>query len=175
MGRLLTGDVVTTISSESFSDVCRHDGLIYATPIGDSVIHVYTPDTWKRLRILSGCPSDCEHVKHTLRATIKGISLACSESHCIHLLDYSGKLRQTHGTHGEEEGQFNWPFLCGVESDGTMLVADQFNNRCQVLYDDKWRTLPLHQQPDSPMGAVATSKTVYIATWENQLTMYKTN
>ena len=167
----LKGEHIKTISSDKYNDVCMHAGLVYAAPYNDQAIHGYDPSTWERIRIITACPSGYLY-SHTLRVTNCGIALACSYNHCIHMLDDSCSLQHTHGGTGVVKGEFNGPRLCSIESDGSMLVADLFNDRLQVFHDGKWSILPLQPQPSRPVGAVVTQHALYVIA-RGKLIMYK--
>ena len=174
----MAGKLIQTITSGDFDDVCYHAGCLYAAPSGNPTIHVYDQNTRSRIRTIDACKSDGHHDLHTLRVTSSGITLACTSNDCIHLLDHNGALQQTHGKRGDAAGEFYAPRLCSVESDGSMLVADCGNNRCQVFHDDEWRVLPLHPQPSLPWGAVVTQHAIYVVTGsyrEGTLIKYKIN
>ena len=53
------------------------------------------------------------------------------------------------------------PHICSVASDGSILVADEGNDRCQIFHDGVWRVLPLQPQPQWPVGAVVTQHALY--------------
>ena len=73
-------------------------------------------------------------------------------------------LQKTHGGGpSEAAGEFNGPIICSVESDGSMLVADLFNHRLQVLNEGEWHVLPLQPQPED---AVVTQQALYVAAWD---------
>ena len=158
----MAGKLMKTICSGDFTDVCYHAGWVYAAPYGDPAIHVYDQNTWKCIRTIDACKSDNYHDYHTLRVTSSGITLACYNNHCIHVLDHSGTLQRSHGEHGDAAVEFQYPRICSVESDGSMLVADKRNSRCQVFHDGEWHMLPLQSQPSLPLGAVITQHALYV-------------
>ena len=159
------------ISSGGFSVVCKHAGLVYVASMHEPTIHVCDPSTWSRIRTFKACLNDCHDI-HTLCVTSCSIIAACWLNHRIHVLDDSGALQQTHGKFGTAAGEFHYPYLCSVETDGSMLVADFFNNRLQVFHNDEWRVLPLQPQPFKPNGAVVTQHALYVVTWDKKLIMY---
>ena len=171
----MAGRLMKTISSGYFTDVCYHAGCVYAAPSGNPAIHVYNHNTGDHIRTLTACKSDGRHAYHTLRVTSSGITLACYHNHCIHVLDHSGILQQTHGKRGDAAGEFFGPRLCSVESDSSMLVAEYANHRCQVFHDGEWRVLPLQPQASLPMGAVVTQHALYVICEGHTLIKYKLN
>ena len=134
---------------------------------------MYDPSTWDRIQTIDACKSSDDHRIHTLRVTSSGIALACCYNHCVHVLDHSGTLQKTHGTHGHTAGMFYKPFLCGVGNDGSMLLADCRNNRCQVFHNGEWHVPLLKPPPLVPRGVVVTEHTLYIITDDAELVMYK--
>ena len=101
---VMVGERMKTISNGGFIDVCYHTGCVYATCNDDPAIYVYDQSTWNRIRAITACKSDGNHFHHTLRVTSNGITLACYLNNCIHVLDHSGTLQQTHGKHGDASG-----------------------------------------------------------------------
>ena len=139
-----------TITDDGYYDVCEYNGLVYAASGDDPAIHVYETKTWDRIRTITACMSNGIYHNHTLRVTRRGITLACYDNGCIYVLDVSGALQKTHGNRGNAGGYFNGPHVCSVESDGSILVADVYNNRLQIVHDGEWRVLPLQPQPWAP-------------------------
>ena len=158
----MAGQLMKEISSGNFTDVCYHAGYVYAAPSGNPVIHVYDQSTGNHIRTINACKSNGDHIHHTLRVTRRGITFACFSNDCIYVLDHSGTLQQMHSKCGDAAGEFKGPNLCSVESDGSILVADYCNNRCQVFQDGEWRVLPLQPQPSYPMDAVITQHALYV-------------
>ena len=151
----MAGRLMKTISSGYFTDVCYHAGCVYAAPSGNPAIHVYNHNTGDHIRTLTACKSDGRHAYHTLRVTSSGITLACYHNHCIHVLDHSGILQQTHGKRGDAAGEFFGPRLCSVESDGRWLsmpitaarssmMASGACCRCSHRHHCQWAPLSLN-------------------------------
>ena len=161
------------ISSGAFSDGCKHAGLVYVASMHEPTIHVYDLSTWSRNRTLSLACSCVHTYNHTLRVTSCGIILACVKNNCIHVLDDSGVILQTHGNYGSETGEFYHPKICRAESDGSILVADEDNDRLQVFHDGEWHVLPLQPHPSDPRGVVVTPHALYVVTDDKNLMMYK--
>ena len=55
-----------------------------------------------------------------------------SNDHHIHVFDQGGHLKNTIGSMGSGDGQFNAPFSISIKGD-VMYVADHFNHRIQKL------------------------------------------
>ena len=129
----LPGELVKPVSDDGFSDVCQYAGLIYAVTYGEPIILVYDPRIWNRIRVIKPEACQCSPcVWHSLRVTSRGLTLECRGNDCVYVLNHDGTVQHTHGETGDGAGEFNVPFLCSVESDGSMLVADLSNNRLQV-------------------------------------------
>ena len=168
----LTGEILETISRNFFTDICQHAWFVYTVRYKDQAIHVYDASTWKCIHTFAACPSDGIYF-HTLRVTGVGIALACRNNHCIHVLDYCGALQRSHGE--TAIAYFHNPRMFSMESNGSMLVADQFNDRLQLFHDDEWRVLQLQPSPTEPMGAVVTEHVLFVVSRGNKLIMYKIN
>ena len=164
----MAGKLMKKISSGNFTDVCYHAGCVYAAPYDDPAIHVYDQSTWNRIRTIDACKSNGSHGIHELRVTSREITLACWHNHCIHVLDHSGTLQQTHGKGGDAAGEFNGPRLCSADSDGSMLVADYGNHHCQVFHNGEWRVLSLQPQQLCPSGAVVTQHALYVTSYNEK-------
>jgi DNA-binding beta-propeller fold protein YncE len=60
-----------------------------------------------------------------------------SSAHHMYIFDaHSGELKQTIGTRGKEEGQFNLPLQAATAKDGTVYVVDGGNFRVQAFNPD---------------------------------------
>ena len=158
----MAGQLMKEISSGDFTDVCHHAGCVYAAPYRDTAIDVYDQNTWNHIRTIDACKSNGSHGPHSLRVTSRGITLACYSNHCIHVLDHTGTLQQTHGEFGDATVEFLNPRLCSVENDGSILVTDKLNDLLKVFHDGEWRVLPLQPQPSYPRGAVVTQHALYV-------------
>ena len=53
------------------------------------------------------------------------------DNHCVKAFDQSGKFLYKFGKEGNQDGQFNLPFLMHVDSSNNLLVSDFRNNRVQ--------------------------------------------
>ena len=56
-----------------------------------------------------------------------------SGSHRIQVFELNGKFIGKFGTQGNELGDFDTPLSVAVLSDGRIVVADQKNNRFEIL------------------------------------------
>ena len=52
-------------------------------------------------------------------------------NHCVKAFDQSGKFLYKFGRQGNQDGQFNFPYLMHVDSFNNLLVCDNGNNRVQ--------------------------------------------
>ena len=56
-----------------------------------------------------------------------------SQKHHVQVFTMDGKLKQTIGERGSDEGQFNYPTYCAVDNGGSLYVVDTGNTRVQVF------------------------------------------
>ena len=52
-------------------------------------------------------------------------------NHCVKAFDQSGRFLYKFGKQGNQDGQFNYPYLMHVDSSNNLLVCDSGNNRVQ--------------------------------------------
>ena len=139
---------------------------MYAARLGiPHTVDVYDSSTWRRLReIPTPCCSATEFSPHTLQVTDDHILVCCFDEDELHVLSHSGELLQT--TSGEPmnaPGVLRSPYLCQVDAEGSVLVADKANDRLQVMAaDGTWSVVDLDQTVTHPMGAVWYKMSLYI-------------
>ena len=89
----------------------------------------------------------------------------------------SGKMIDTYGESGDEIGEFDGPFSYAIfmcDCDSNLLVADQLNNRLQLLHGRQWSVLQLQPQPFQPCNAVYYGNALYVVQWNpHVLAKYK--
>ena len=110
-------------------------------------------------------------------ATANGKIFACSDDDGeVFVLSQSGEVLQTHGKPGSgPAGELNYPRLCAVDSEESMLVADWGNDRLQVCdVSGQWSVLDLQPPVKRPSrAAVIDNKLYVVCSWdENTLSVY---
>ena len=74
-----------------------------------------------------------------------------------------GDAVSSHGSYGRGRDQLWSPRLCGADADGSLLIADQGNNRFQVLsHNGIWHTFGINGI-DMPRCTVIDNDVMYIA------------
>ena len=174
----------TATSTHGYRDVAVQSGLVYATKIArPHPVDVYDSSTWRRLReIPTPCCSAEDLSGHTLEITDDRILLCCFRKGKLHVLSHSGELLHTHGRSRREAtkvdivgqtmsgqpvygpGVLQWPRLCQVDDEGSVLVADCWNDRLQVMRaDGTWRVVDLDQPVSDPRGVALCKASLYVA------------
>ena len=70
------------------------------------------------------CPLGCVSFKNITFVSDRG-------NHCVKAFDQSGNFLYKFGKQGNQDGQFNSPYLMHVDSSNNLLVCDNGNNRVQ--------------------------------------------
>ena len=157
-------------------------------------VDVYDSSTWRRLReIPTPCCSAVDNSsRHKLHVSDDRILLCCETKAKLHVLNcQSGELLQTHGrsviearvednnstigqTGSGRRVQQQWgpgvlhgPRLCQVDADGSVLVADSYNQRLQVMQaDGTWNVVDVDDRTLSfPRAAVWINESLYVANY----------
>ena len=76
----------------------------------------------------------------------------------------SGELLQTYGARGSRDaGQFDHPYICADDDDGSVLIADWNNDRLQVMSEQgEFSVLQLQPPVSRPLGAVLFNNQLYV-------------
>ena len=179
-------DIIKT--NGGYSDVAVQSDLVYAAKLDRPVqVDVYDSSTWRRLRQIQTPCSLTEHIRtsyHTLHVSDEHILLCCVDKNKLQVLSHSGELLQTHGRSREEAtdddiighttsgkpvygpGVLSHPRLCQVDAEGSVLVADNFNRRLQVMRADGiWNVIDLDRVADRPKAAVLCNASLYVANY----------
>ena len=93
----------------------------------------------------------------------------------VYVVTPYGEVMATHGSSGSRlAGELDCPFLCAVDSDESMLVADCKNHRLQVCdRTGQWSVLDLQPPVSYPTRAAISGNKLYVSSWWGQkLTMY---
>ena len=61
---------------------------------------------------------------------------ACHQ-HTVYQVNSQGQIVAVHGSEKEQGGGLKYPYLCGVDSEGMILVADSWQSKCKVLNTQK--------------------------------------
>ena len=61
---------------------------------------------------------------------------ACHQ-HTVYQVNSQGQIVAVHGSKKEPGGGLKYPYLCGIDSEGMILVADSWQSKCKVLNTQK--------------------------------------
>ena len=172
--------------AHGYNDVAVHNNLVYAGRSSRPyTVDVIDSNTWRRLREMS--PPCCSKefyndYNHTISVSDDRILLCCYNNKNLYVLSHSGELLQTHGRSWREAtdddiigkttsgkpvyrpGVLQWLWLCQVDDDGSALVADERNDRLQVMRaDGTWSVVELDQAVSYQKGAVWCNGSLYAA------------
>ena len=88
----------------------------------------------------------------------------------IHAYSLNGELLQAHGTPGSgEAGRFSKPYICDVDTAGSVLIADRDNNRLQVMSEQgEFRVLELQPEVSKPVSAVLFNGHLYVTSGDKK-------
>ena len=165
------GTVLRRLHGGFHNDVVVCDGLLYTLfdendndDDGASVIHVYSIQTWQRTSVID-IPCAAQSHWHTLCVNPKGMFIACYDTDSVIKMSLDGKKITIHGDQ-QSEGMcyFNGPFACMSDIDGNGLIADDFNDRLQLLHGEQRSVLQLEPAPIRPCRAVYDGSALFVAT-----------
>ena len=74
-----------------------------------------------------------------------------TEMHCVSIFSPSCEKLRSFGTHGNGQGQFNYPHGVAVDGDGNILVVDSKNNRIQKFTADSQFLTAVGTRGDGPL------------------------
>ena len=151
-----------------FTSVAVYHGNIYAagfTTDDRTVVYVFkqSGDGW--------------HKAYTFKVTINSwvtlsvqnnVIKCCSrKDHQITVHNLAGKLLRTHGTHGTDDaGEFNSPYICDDGAEGSLLLADNWNQRLQVMrLNGECRVLQLQPPAFGHRSAAMFKNDLYLTTF----------
>ena len=190
----VSGELIRTITEECYNDLAIHNGQLFAADVISPAIHIYNCRTWQRLRTISTPCSNKEHERslypHRICVNKTEIALSCFMQNRIYVLEPHGTLKQSHGSEIQISTQSSSPeevehstinsklrksFICQVDIEGAVLVADA-GNRCMLILtsEKQWRCVTLSDGVICPIDAVWWKGRLYVATArDNKLTVYE--
>ena len=106
----------------------------------------------------------------TLSVQNNQVKCCSRDEHKIAVYSLTGQLLQTHGSYGSgDAGQFKYPYTCGDDDDGSMLIADYNNDRLQVMSKQgEFSVLQLQPPVSRPRGAVLFNNNLYVTSQDKQ-------
>ena len=142
------GDYTNLISSGSFCDACLSStDKIYALNYKQGEIHTFSKiqNSWAKGTQFKLVQYGYTNYDDKLCTTSTHVYVSSWNNHCILVYTLSGEFVYKTGEHGGEVGEFDFPLLSDVDSEGKLLVCDYWNSRLQVFYTQirKWDELKL--------------------------------
>ena len=159
-----------------YEDVFAFEDLVYAMDRDRGVIHVYRNRNNSLIqrydvRIRYPCECDASVFDHSIMVTKDHIIQCCADDdNPVSIQDRSGMLLQKIRM-ADISG--NRPFLCQVDFEGNILIADHFTNRLLIAHanqpSSQWRAVNLPDLPDSGCwGAVWFRHRLHVASRGNR-------
>ena len=112
-------------------DVCLDDeGRIVVVDSNNNRIQVISKEGETHSTFGDSGPEKLNHPRGCV--SFKNMTFVSDrDNHCVKVFDQSGKFLYKFGKQGNEDGQFNLPFLMHVDPSCNLLVCDSGNNRVQ--------------------------------------------
>ena len=118
------------IDSGNFDSVVVYQDHVYAAEYDSKEVRVYKHNGgWTKVRSF-------KVIRGLVTLSVQNNQVKCCSSGADKIAVYSltGQLLQTHGSYGSgDAGQFKYPYTCGDDDDGSVLIADYNNDRLQVM------------------------------------------
>ena len=160
------------IASGDFASVVVHQDQVYAADVKKNQVQVFrhndtaSPPRWIKLTCI-----DHDFKKRYLTLSISNNQLKCCATieGVIKVYSLSGELLQTYGTRGRGgAGQLRRPYISDDDDDGSVLIADKFNNRLQVMSEQgEFSVLQLQPPISRPCSAVLFNNQLYVTSWDD--------
>ena len=119
-----------------FTSVVIHQNLLYAAETNENTVYVFYCDSnWK---VKNKINLHFQMNRWTVTLCVRDDRLICSSGSwlgdMIQVYTLKGRFLQTYGTRGSgEAGQFRRPYICDAVDAGSVLIADCYNGKLQVL------------------------------------------
>ena len=156
------------IAPGRFTSVVVHRDQVYAADSKKSQTQVFQRNDimsprWIKIRSID---HDFNLKGFTLTLSISNNQLKCCSAGdgIIKVYSLSGELLQTYGKQGcGDAGQLQCPFISDDDDDGSVLIADQGNNRLQVMSEQgEFSVLQLQPPVSEPRNAVLFNNQLYV-------------
>ena len=165
------------IDSGNFTSVVVHQDQVYAADRKKCQTQVFQYNKtliprWMRIGStgwtkLKSIDHDFNEKGSTLTLSISNNQLKyCSTGdNSIKVYSLSGELLQTYGTSGRDDAsQLYCPYISDDDDDGSVLIADQYNDRLQVMSEQgEFSVLQLQPPAKWPRSAVLFNNQLYIS------------
>ena len=177
----MTAGKTCRIASSQFLSIVVHQDRVYAAPWSKNQTDVFqhntTPQTgWRQQRSIN---HDTD-MKNAFEETecLNTISISNNQLKCCSIKDniikvysLSGELLQIHGTFGSgDAGQFHNPAICDDDDDSSVLIADFYNARLQVMSEKgEFSVLQLQPPVSLPCSAALFNNQLYVTSPNDRL------
>ena len=166
----VTGVCVKQVLKGYFTGVVRHQNRYYAAEAGTTTIYVYEhTGEWKQCHLF---PVNAIHgYTLTLGISTKLLFVGLAGNHRIDIFSLNGRLQSNTGFQGiGGPGQLNLPYICSIDAAGAALIADNGNDRLQLLSaNGQWSIVQLQPHVNRPQSACVMNDTLYVTEWSNRL------
>ena len=156
------GKEIIKIDSGNYRSGPYHDGKLYVYDCDSNTIIVYEYSRlWKKQTTFQ---SPVKHGFNTLSISDTTITICSQCEHKLYIMNVRGEVIHTYGTHGSRDaGELDDPVLCQEDEDGAMLLAEFWNNRLQILDEQrKWSIVNMQPEVKTPMSAIYVNHVIYV-------------
>ena len=156
--------ILNKISSGEFLSVAILGDQVFATKYKSNMVNVYSysGNKWSKTRSFKASTNNNER----LTMSVKNNRIKCCswDDDNIRVYTLTGQLLQTNSTEGSgDAGQLSDPFICDEDEDGSVLFADQYNDRLQVMTEEgKFSLLQLQPPVEEPKSAALFNNHLYV-------------
>ena len=174
----LTGKTIKFIRAGRFTSVIYYRDLIYTLDMNSNYVNVFKQsDSWKRIRSFKVWSNEGSTHFITLAATNGKLYVCVPLEHIIDVYSLSGKFHKTCGISGSHHvGELDRPYICCRIGNKGILVADQRNERLQVIdAKHRWHILSLRiERQSDPRSALIIGDRLLVNFWKTQtIAFYK--
>ena len=168
------GYVQSRITTGDFTSVAVHQDQVFAAGCTKpKMVHVYkrSGSSWVKVHSFS------VDLGGWMTLSVKNNQIKCCSTHDNKIAVYSlsSELLQTYGTSGRNggAGQLNFPFICADDDDGSVLIADRYNDRLQVMSEQgEFSVLQLQPPVTLLTRAMLFNNQLYVSTLDGTLHKY---
>ena len=82
----------------------------------------------------------------------------------------TGEFEDSYGSAGAADiGKLDWPYLCCMDGEGAVLLADYYNERLQVLSSDRtWSGVHMKPGVIAPRSALLFRDKLFVTSWDDK-------
>lgn len=172
------GIYMTQLMKGNYSGVSAYNGQIFVLKYDSCQVYIlsFQNNQWVPTHVLQLEYEDSDDNDRLLVNSF-GIYISSWFNACVYIYDSRGNLRQTAGKRGSgEPGRLQHARLCGTDTEGNVLVADDDNHRLQVFKRNMstWEVITL-DDIGCPMDALVEGNNaqIWVCTDDKHLLKYK--